>query len=65
MNDRYAELARRARTTLPLVDLAPGGRDVAADQELVWAIAEAEDRGAWAEAARLRSQRFAGRSPTV
>ena len=62
MTDRYAELAQRARLTLPLPDRVRSGRDVAADQELVWAIADAEDRGAWAEAARLRSERFARRA---
>ena len=61
MNDQYAPLAQRPRLTLPLTDMIRTGRDVAADQELAWAIAEAEDRGAWAEAARLRSERFARR----
>ena len=60
MNDTYAEPARRPRITLPLA-----GRDVAADQEVAWQIAEAEDRGAWAEAARLRSDRFARRGRTA
>ena len=62
MNDRYMELVERARTTLPLVETPRASRDAAADQEIAWAIAEAEDRGAWAEAARLRSERFARRS---
>ena len=62
MHDQYAELAQRARLTLPLTEGVRTGRDAAADQELAWAIAEAEERGAWAEAARLRSERFARRT---
>ena len=53
MNEDYA------RTTLPTTGACR--RDVAADQELAWAIAEAEERGAWAEAARVRGERFARR----
>ena len=63
MHNQFTELAQRARLTLPLPDAVRSGRDVAADQELVWAIAEAEDRGAWAEAARLRGERFSRRRP--
>ena len=59
MSDSYAHLAQRTRITLPTGGVP--GRDAAADQELAWAIAEAEERGAWAEAARLRSERFARR----
>ena len=62
MNDRYAELAQRARISLLAVEEAGARRDPAADQEMSWAIAEAEDRGAWPEAARLRSLRLVRRA---